>query len=134
MALFMLYVRKAFLVTPRLYLFWERAMRRTRVILGLGVAAIIVFSCVVGAVFVGQSEVDKLNGFAPSEAPRQIVTLVISSDGADWHASNAYQTIYGGAGDVGGVDGADAAAVIQAAYDALGAGEAILVRNPGQEG
>ena len=108
-------------------------MRRTRVILGLGVAAIIVFSCVVGAVFVGQSEVDKLNGFAPSEAPRQMVTLVISSDGADWHASNAYQTVYGGAGDNGGVDGADAAAVIQAAYDALGAGQAILIRSPGSD-
>ena len=78
-------------------------MRRKGVILGLGIAAIIVVSSVWGAVFaagwfssyqdqlqnVGQKEIGKLNGFSPSETPRQIVSLVISSDGADWHASNA---------------------------------------------
>lgn len=61
-----------------------------------------------------------LAGYTPSGTFLNPCTFTISEDGTDTYASNAYQTIYGGSSDTGGVDGGDAAAVIQAAVDALG--------------
>lgn len=62
------------------------------------------------------------NGWTPSGTFVNPCTFVVSKSGSDYAASNAYQTIYGGSGDAGGVDGADAMAVIQAALNGLTGG------------
>jgi hypothetical protein len=78
-----------------------------------------------------QSEVDKwdntdlnavtnaIRGFTASGVFRAPYKYLVTTDGTDTYASNAYQTVYGGPSDTGGVDGGDSAAVIQAALDNL---------------
>jgi len=61
-----------------------------------------------------------LAGYTPSGTFLNPCTFIISEDGTDTYASNAYQTVYGGPSDVGGVDGGDPADVIDAAVAALG--------------
>jgi hypothetical protein len=67
--------------------------------------------------------VDRINGYTPSGTFISPYTFLISIDAEDYiHASNAFQTIYGGPDDAGEVDGTDPIAVIQAALDGLTAG------------
>lgn len=67
--------------------------------------------------------VDVINGFTPSGTFKTLPTYIISKDATpDYYASNAYQTIYGGPGDAGGVDGGNPQAVVQAALDNLTSG------------
>jgi hypothetical protein len=55
-------------------------------------------------------------------------TYVISTDDTYYYASNAFQIIYGGPDDAGGVDGTNPQAVIQAAITASSTGESILIK------
>jgi len=66
--------------------------------------------------------VDRVNGFTPSGVFVSPYSYCISFDGTDYYASNAFQTVYGGPSDEGGVDGADLAAVVQACLDDLTTG------------
>jgi len=54
-------------------------------------------------------------GFTPSGTFKSPYDFVIVYDGVDYYACNAFQVVYGGPDDAGGVDGGDAAAVINAA-------------------
>lgn len=49
---------------------------------------------------------DLVNGFTPAGVFRSTADFVITFDGTDYYASSAYQTVYGGPDDTGGVDGA----------------------------
>lgn len=49
---------------------------------------------------------DLMNGFTASGTFRSTADYVITFDGTDYYASSAYQTVYGGPDDTGGVDGA----------------------------
>jgi parallel beta-helix repeat protein len=69
--------------------------------------------------------VDCVNGYTPSGTFISPYTYVISTDGTDYYASNAFQTIYGGPDDAGGVDGADCTAVLNAAK---GSGKTLFFR------
>ena len=54
---------------------------------------------------------------------------IVIKNGSDYEANNAFQTIYGGAADAGGIDGADGYAVIQECIDdceAAGGGRTLL--------
>jgi hypothetical protein len=59
------------------------------------------------------------DGFTPAGVFRALPDYLITTDGTDTYACNAYQTIYGGPDDVGGIDGADANAVFQAVFTAI---------------
>lgn len=76
--------------------------------------------------------INAINGFSASGTFRAPYTFLVTTDGTDAYASNAFQTVYGGASDAGSVDGGDASAVIQAALDNLTAGrswyETVAVR------
>jgi hypothetical protein len=65
------------------------------------------------------------DGFTPSGTFRAPYTFLIDFDGTDFYASNVFQTVYGGASDTGGIDGADGGAVLQAAIDDTTAGDII---------
>jgi hypothetical protein len=57
------------------------------------------------------------DGFTTSGTFRSPYSYLIDFDGTDYHVVNAYQTVYGGPDDAGGVDGGDVNAVIQAMLD-----------------
>jgi hypothetical protein len=63
------------------------------------------------------------DGFTPAGIFKSLAKFVISTDGTDIYASNAFQTIYGGSGDTGGVEGddADATAIFQQVIDDVNA-------------
>jgi hypothetical protein len=53
-------------------------------------------------------------GFTPTGTFKNIYDYLIVRNGADYEAINAYQVIYGGSGDTGGVDGSSFEAVFKA--------------------
>ena len=59
------------------------------------------------------------SGLSPSEALTAPIKYTISTDGKNTYASDSAQLVYGGPSDSGGVDGADATAVINAAVTSL---------------
>lgn len=61
----------------------------------------------------------QMRGFTPAGVFRCPATYIMDTDGTDYYVHNAYQTIYGGPDDVGGIDGGDAALVLQTALDDL---------------
>ena len=61
---------------------------------------------------------NRIDGFTPSGTFKSPYSYLIDFDGTDYHACNAFQTVYGGPDDEGGVDGTNIAAVSQAAIDA----------------
>ena len=71
--------------------------------------------------------VDMYRGFTPAGTFVSNYTYIVSTDGVDCYASSAYQTIFGGPTDIGGVDGGDPAAVMQACLDALVSGGVIMI-------
>ena len=58
------------------------------------------------------------NGFTASGTFIAPPSYTIAYDGADYHACNAYQTLFGGPADAGGVDGGDCYDVVNAAIQA----------------
>ncbi len=58
--------------------------------------------------------IDRVNGYTPSGTFVSPYTYVISTDDTYYYASNAFQIIYGGPDDAGGVDGTDPQAVFDA--------------------
>ncbi|MFA5365982.1 MAG: NosD domain-containing protein [Candidatus Bathyarchaeia archaeon] len=73
--------------------------------------------------------VDRIDGFTASGVFRSQQKFIIDFDGTDYYACNAYQTIYGGASDAGGVDGSDPTAVIQACLTAATTGGLLFLKN-----
>jgi len=63
--------------------------------------------------------IDILEGFTPSGVFKSNYSFLVVEDGTDAYGCNAYQILYGGPDDVGGVDGADHYAVIQACLNAV---------------
>lgn len=55
------------------------------------------------------------NGYSPVGTFVNSYTFIISTDGTYFYANNAFQTVYGGSSNVGGIDGTDFKAVLDAA-------------------
>jgi hypothetical protein len=71
--------------------------------------------------------VDFYNGFTPTGSFKSAYNFLITYDSTYYYASNAFQTIYGGASDAGGVSGASLLAVTQACINYLTDGLIILL-------
>ena len=69
-----------------------------------------------------------VEGFTPSGTFVNPCTYTITQSAGVASANNAYQTLYGGTGDAGGVDGDDLEAVIQAVLTNITSGK-IFIRN-----
>jgi hypothetical protein len=63
--------------------------------------------------------VDRVNGFTPSGTFATSYNYLIFKYGSDYYANNAFQTVYGGSSDAGGVDGASFNDVMDAVINAL---------------
>jgi parallel beta-helix repeat protein len=64
--------------------------------------------------------VDFYNGFAPAGNFKNTCDFVVATDGTYYYSNNAFQLIYGGAGNAGSVDGSDFDAVLAATLTAIG--------------
>jgi hypothetical protein len=70
---------------------------------------------------------NRIDGFTPSGTFVSSYTYVVSTDGTDTYASNAFQTVYGGPDDAGSVDGGDAYAVINACISNIASTGSIFI-------